>query len=185
MDSSPSANSPPLIPDNVGRLASPLLTGYLLNWALFGALSMQIYIYYLTFPSDHTWSKAAAYSIYVLEAVQTIILTQSAFHTFAEGFGNLKTLDNFGTVWFSVPILSAIVACMAQVLYAYRIRILSKSAIVASVVVVLAMVQLGGGIAMGIVSKRARSSSNFVGAELYITTGVSSLLDSSPVRWFC
>ncbi|KAF9527190.1 hypothetical protein CPB83DRAFT_935966, partial [Crepidotus variabilis] len=144
------------------------LIGYFLNWALFGVLSMQIYVYYLAFPHDRFWS----YSIYLLETIQTIMLTQSAFRMFAQGFGNLLYLDNFGTIWFSVPILSGIVAFMAQTLYAYRIKVLSRSSIIASVVFLLAVIQLGGGIASGIISKRAVFESKFIGAELYITTGI-------------
>ncbi|PFH48145.1 hypothetical protein AMATHDRAFT_107132, partial [Amanita thiersii Skay4041] len=49
--------------------------GNLLNWWLFGALSVQIYLYYLAFPKDRIWNKVIVYTIYFLEVVHTIVLT--------------------------------------------------------------------------------------------------------------
>ncbi|KAF9523765.1 hypothetical protein CPB83DRAFT_862249 [Crepidotus variabilis] len=170
MDSPPNALPP--IPPNIGRIAGPLLVGHLLNWALFGVLSMQIYMYHLAFPNDPPRSKALSYGVYVFEAVQTFILTQTAFHAFADGFGNLLYLDEIGTIWFSVPIMSGIVAFVAQTFYAYRIKVLSDSKIVASFVVLLAVVQLGGAIATGVMSERAKYSSKFLGTDSLITTGI-------------
>ena len=65
-------------------------------------------MYYLAFPNDPTSSKALAFGVFLFEAGQTFLLTQSAFHGFAEGFGNLIFLDEIGTIWFSVPIMSGI-----------------------------------------------------------------------------
>lgn len=156
----------------MGRIAGPLLIGHLLNWSLFGVLSMQVYMYYLAFPNDPTLSKALSFGVYFFEAVQTFLLTQSAFHGFAEGFGNLIFLDEIGTIWFSVPVMSGIVAFVAQVFYAYRISILAQSKIVASFIVFLAVVQLGGAIATGIQSKQAVFNSKFLGTKSFITTGI-------------
>ncbi|CAA7266185.1 unnamed protein product [Cyclocybe aegerita] len=165
------ASLPP-IPADIGRIAGPLLLGHLMNWGLFGALALQVYMYFLAFPTDPIRSKALVYGVFILETAQTLLLTQSAFHGFAEGFGNLLFLDEIGTIWFSVPIMSGIVAFMAQTFYAYRISVLAQSKIVASFIVVLALVQLGGSIATGVESKRAVFNSNFLGTHSYITTGI-------------
>ncbi|KAJ3505537.1 hypothetical protein NLJ89_g7362 [Agrocybe chaxingu] len=143
-----------------------------MNWGLFGALALQVYMYFLAFPADPIRSKALVYSVLILETAQTLLLTQTAFHGFAEGFGNLLFLDEIGTIWFSVPIMSGIVAFMAQTFYAYRISVLAQSKIVASFIVVLALVQLAGSIATGVESKRAVFNSKFLGTRSYITTGI-------------
>jgi hypothetical protein len=57
---------------------------------------------------DPTLSKALSFGVYFVEAAQTFLLTQSVFHGFAEGFGNLISHDEIGTMWFSVPIMSGI-----------------------------------------------------------------------------
>ena len=65
-------------------------------------------MYFLAFPNDPDRSRLLVLGVYLFEAVQTFLLTQSAFHSFADGFGNLLFLDEIGTIWFSVPIMSGI-----------------------------------------------------------------------------
>jgi len=60
-------------------------------------------VYYLALPNDPTLGKALSFEVDFFESGQTFLLTQSAFHGFAKGFGNL---DEIGTIWFSVPIMS-------------------------------------------------------------------------------
>ncbi|KDR77234.1 hypothetical protein GALMADRAFT_139245 [Galerina marginata CBS 339.88] len=162
----------PPIPADIGRIAGPLLIGHLLNWALFGILCMQTYLYYLAFGNDPLRSRLIVFGVFLFEAVQTFLLTQSAFHEFAEGFGNLLFLDRIGTIWFSVPIMGGIVAFVVQAFYAYRVSILAQSKIVPSFIVLLAFVQLGGAIATGVESKRAIFNSRFLGKASYITVGI-------------
>ena len=65
-------------------------------------------MYYLAFPDDPLQNKLLAYGVFVFESVQTILLTATAFHSFAAGFGNLVALDRIGLIWFTVPIMSGI-----------------------------------------------------------------------------
>jgi len=128
-------------------------------------------MYFLAFPNDQRSSKLLVLGVYLFEATQTFLLTQSAFHAFAEGFGNLLFLDQIGTFWFSVCIMSGLVAFVAQAFYAYRISILAQNKVVASLIMFLAFVQLGGAIATGVLSKLAKFSSRFLDKKSYISTG--------------
>ncbi|KIL57222.1 hypothetical protein M378DRAFT_88183 [Amanita muscaria Koide BX008] len=47
----------------------------LFNWLLYGVLTVQLYLYYLAFPNDRAWTKAAVYTVYVLETIQVIGLS--------------------------------------------------------------------------------------------------------------
>ncbi|KAF4613077.1 hypothetical protein D9613_011095 [Agrocybe pediades] len=127
-------SSLPPIPPDIGRIAGPLLLGYMLNWALQGALFVQVYMYYLAFPRDPLRNKILVYGVLALEFTQTCLLCHGAFHTFATGYGNMLALDEIGLIWLSVPIMSGIVAFIAQVFYAYRIWILSQSWISPSII---------------------------------------------------
>ncbi|EKM52239.1 uncharacterized protein PHACADRAFT_148756 [Phanerochaete carnosa HHB-10118-sp] len=105
------------------------LLGYLFNWGLFGVLSLQVYLYYIAFPRDRWTLKTLVYSVYVIETVQTILVTYDAFNEYASGFGSLEALDAGGLNWISVPIFSGIVSAMVQIHYAYRVSIVSGSRI--------------------------------------------------------
>ncbi|KDR68692.1 hypothetical protein GALMADRAFT_78071, partial [Galerina marginata CBS 339.88] len=113
------------------------LVGYLLNWGLLGILSTQVYFYYLAFPKDLTQSKTLVYGVYLFEIVQTLMLTQTCFATFATGFGNLNAINNIGVIWFAVPIMSSLVAFVVQTFYAYRIGLLSRSIVVPIVILLV------------------------------------------------
>jgi hypothetical protein len=65
-------------------------------------------MYYLAFPTDPKRNKFFVYSVFILEVMQTILTTRSAFHVFGEGYGNLEFLNGIELTWLSVPILTGI-----------------------------------------------------------------------------
>ena len=113
-------------------------------------------IYYLAFPNDPLRRKLLVYAVYVAEMVQAIMLARMAYIQFAAGFGNFDALDAIpATLWFGVPILSSIgmyhppfwpfatsilVAAVVQIFYAYRIKLLSESYLIPSVIVLVSFV---------------------------------------------
>ncbi|KIM37283.1 hypothetical protein M413DRAFT_77301 [Hebeloma cylindrosporum] len=151
------------------------LLGYLFHWGLFGVLCMQVYMYYLAFPTDPARNKFFVYSVFILEVTQTIIITQSAFHVFAAGYGNFAFFDGVELAWFSVPIITGVVAFIAQTFYAYRISILSQTRWVAGVIMGLAFLQLGGSVASAVVLHDAKLFSKLLGPHFFITAAVRSL----------
>ncbi|KAK0212252.1 hypothetical protein DFS33DRAFT_1269079 [Desarmillaria ectypa] len=114
----------------IARLSGPVIIACLLHWGLFGTLSVQLYLYYLAFPNDRQFTKCLVYGIYIVEVAQTILVSHDAFATFGYGFGDMEALIGMHFDWLTVPVMSAVAACVGQVFYAYRIFILSKSRIV-------------------------------------------------------
>ena len=109
-------------------------------------------MYYLAFPTDPRRNKFLVYSVFILEVMQTIIITESAFHVFAKGYGDFSYYNGVELAWFSVPIITGIgklcnaklpsnfyllafaVAFIAQTFYAYRISVLSQTRWVSCVI---------------------------------------------------
>ncbi|KAF9555077.1 hypothetical protein CPC08DRAFT_147295 [Agrocybe pediades] len=161
-----------VIPPDVVSKTGPRLIGYLFHWGLFGVLSTQVYMYYVAFPRDPLRNKIIVYSIYVLELLQTVIITASAFHVFASGYGNFSYYNGIELAWFSVPLITGVVAFLAEIFYAYRIQLLSESYWVSGIIIFLAFVQLGGAIASAVVLKQAVLFSNLLGPHFFITSGI-------------
>ncbi|KAK0454288.1 hypothetical protein EV421DRAFT_1896218 [Armillaria borealis] len=134
----------------IEKVSGPLIVAYLLHWGLFGTLSVQLYLYYLAFPMDRKFTKCLVYGIYIVEFVQTMIFTHDAFATFGYGFGDVEALTGMYFNWFTVPIMSAVSACVGQGFYAYRIFILSKSPIVPIFVICVSLTSLVAGIITGV-----------------------------------
>ncbi|KAJ7626097.1 hypothetical protein FB45DRAFT_796255 [Roridomyces roridus] len=123
----------------LAQLAGPVIIGYMLHWGLFGTLTIQLYLYYRAFPEDRTAIKVLVYSAYMLEVVQTVLLTRDAFKNFATGFGDTATLRGVHWDWLTIPVMSGIVAFIGQSFYAYRIFSLSKSYWIPGLIVVMSL----------------------------------------------
>lgn len=133
----------------IENLSGPIIIAVLLHWGLFGTLSVQLYLYYLAFPNDRNSTKYLVYGIYVLELVQTTLVTHDAFAIFGYGFGDSVILTDVHFTWLTIPIMSAIVAFVGQAFYAYRIFVLSKSHAVPIFVICLSSISSVAGIISG------------------------------------
>ncbi|KAI0799571.1 hypothetical protein BC629DRAFT_1591758 [Irpex lacteus] len=140
----------PGIPPDIAELTGPLFLGHLFNWGLFGALTVQVYVYYISFPKDKLLPKVIVTICYILELLQTVLSTRDAFRNFGTGWGNMEDLDTVGWLWFSVPLLGSVICCLGQLFYTWRLHILGRSWIITGVILTIAMVQLVTGVYSGI-----------------------------------
>lgn len=71
---------------------------------------MQYYsdTYYIAFPNDRAFIKAIVYVVFLSEVAQTVIITRDAYAVFVTGFGNMSSLDDVHTHWFTIPISGGI-----------------------------------------------------------------------------
>jgi len=152
-------------------LSGPVLLGYILNFVLYGSLSVQAYLYYLAFPKDTRVAKILVALLYAVETTQTILIIHDAFATYAKGFLNLEALNNVELNWLSVPVMSGIVSCSVQLFFAYRIWVLSRSVVVVAIIVIISLTQCGAALAAG---AQAFIIGNFaeLQSEAFISTSI-------------
>lgn len=112
--------------------------------------------------------KSVVWSVYILELVETILITSTLFQQFVYGFLDITSLDRISGNWFAVPILGGIgmlalafidsylgknllshrtlaVTFIVQIFYAHRIAVLGKflgKRIVSIIVFFVVMVRL-------------------------------------------
>ncbi|KAJ6535029.1 hypothetical protein B0H19DRAFT_1271690 [Mycena capillaripes] len=138
--------------DQIVWLAGPRLVGLLLNWWLLGVLTTQLYIYHVSFSKDTRLLKALVYGIYILDWVQTCSATYDGFQWFVYGWGNVPMLFGRFTGFLNVPFLSSLIGVIVQasslsfIFYGWRIWIFSRSKVLFAIVVLLALLQFGGGL---------------------------------------
>ncbi|SJK98199.1 uncharacterized protein ARMOST_01460 [Armillaria ostoyae] len=156
----------------IERLSGPLIVASLLHWGLFGTLSVQLYLYYLAFPKDRKFTKYLVYGIYVVEFVQTILVSHDVFATFGYGFGNIKALTEVHFNWLVVPIMSAAAAFVGQGFYAYRIFILSRSRTLPAFVICVSLTSSVGAIITGIYSFQANDITKLNNRKTSIAVGI-------------
>ncbi|KAJ7760052.1 hypothetical protein DFH07DRAFT_918751 [Mycena maculata] len=133
------------------QLSGPSIVAYLLHWGLFGTLTIQIYLYYEAFPKDKLFNKCLVYGIYIVEFVQTMLVTHDAFAIFGYGFGNAESLTNMDFNWLAVPVMSGLgVSFVGQSFYAHRLHNLSKSRMLPIFILALSLTSTVGGLVTGV-----------------------------------
>ncbi|KAJ7486827.1 hypothetical protein FB451DRAFT_1363048 [Mycena latifolia] len=140
---------------HIVEFSGPMIVAAILHWGLFGTLSIQIYLYYQAFPNDRPSTKCLVYTVYAIELVQTILLTHDLFKVFGYNYGNLFTLTEIYFDWLTVPVMSGLVAFIAQSFYAYRVYVLSKSWPIPCFIVVISLTSSIGAFFTGALSFEA------------------------------
>ncbi|TCD70842.1 hypothetical protein EIP91_001533 [Steccherinum ochraceum] len=105
MTSSPSPSTP--IP-NLALQLGPMLLTWVLNWGLFGMLTVQLYIYQLAFRTDRVPTRVLVFGIYILELVQLILVSRDGFSVFAAQWGDFEHVGDMRLIWFSMPIMTGL-----------------------------------------------------------------------------
>ncbi|KAK0486450.1 hypothetical protein IW261DRAFT_1559858 [Armillaria novae-zelandiae] len=156
----------------IETLSGPLIVASLLHWGLFGTLSVQLYLYYLAFPKDRRFTKYLVYGIYVVEFVQTILVSHDVFATFGYGFGDIKALTEVHFNWLIVPVMSAVAAFVGQGFYAYRIFVLSRSRTVPAFITCVSLASSVAAIITGVYSFEANDITKLNNRKTSIAVGI-------------
>ncbi|KAF8187806.1 hypothetical protein BJ912DRAFT_420111 [Pholiota molesta] len=140
-------------------LAATQLISTIVNWGLFGVLSVQVFLFSQAFPNDRPIFKAMVYGTYLVETAQTIALTVSTWATFVKG-----GVSTFTAISVSVSLLEAVTAMVVQTFYAYRIMIISENKIIPSFIMLMSLTSF---IAQVVVSVIIGQADNFEIIQLH------------------
>ncbi|KAJ7474313.1 hypothetical protein FB451DRAFT_1248590, partial [Mycena latifolia] len=126
-------------------LTGPILAGTQFNWALLGTLTLQVYIFHISFPKEPAWLKALVYTIYLLDVAQTAISSHFAFKVLCDGWGDPTALSSLPWSSAATPIFTGLISASVQIFFSWRIYVLKGEnpwALAISVlIVVLALMQ--------------------------------------------
>ncbi|ESK89430.1 hypothetical protein Moror_16149 [Moniliophthora roreri MCA 2997] len=158
--------------------AGPLLLGYVFNWGLYGVLSAQVYVFWISFPQDALLARALVFGLYLLETVQTISLTHDSFQYFVYGFGDVASLRKWNNLWINVFAFNALVAPVFQFYFVNRIYILlSRSKLLPGIIIVLSITQFVSGMLHSIFIKGLSENKPFNPIPGFIWTGCGTVVD--------
>ncbi|KAF9483256.1 hypothetical protein BDN70DRAFT_990574 [Pholiota conissans] len=139
----------------ITTIAGPPFVVLVTNWALFGVLSIQVYIYSQAFPNDRPILKALVYGVTLIEMAQTFLLTQTGWAMLVQGFGNVEAINEVGTTFISVPFIGGLVGLLVQLFYAWRIAIISHKKIIPVLIFFISLTSFAGAIITTVNGKQA------------------------------
>ncbi|KAK1217053.1 hypothetical protein PQX77_020296 [Marasmius sp. AFHP31] len=125
-------------------LTLPRLLGFAMNWGLMGALTVQVYIYHISFRQDLLLFMVLVYSLYLLDIAQTCSATYDAAQWFGHQWGSPDALENLYSTYLNVPLFTSIIGAAVQIFFGWRIWCFSKSKVLYGFIISLAGVQLAG-----------------------------------------
>ncbi|KAF8470495.1 hypothetical protein DFH94DRAFT_212701 [Russula ochroleuca] len=111
---------------DVSKIATPLLFGPLVNWALYGSLCVQFYVYVYNFPDDRRALKILAYFVFLLETSQTALTGADVHYWFIQNFGSAERLASSHYAPIDIAIMDSIISLVVQEYFCYRIWTLNK-----------------------------------------------------------
>ncbi|KAI0725319.1 hypothetical protein C8Q72DRAFT_888901 [Fomitopsis betulina] len=145
--------------------AGPELLGCLMDWALLGVLTIQVYLYYVKGTCEPLCIQLLVYVTFIVEILQTVNLTGLVWQGFVVNYGQVAALSTVHVGWLPLPIACSIVSLIAQGFFAWRILVLSKSSRLVVVIVPLALMQVICGIFVGVKLQDGQSNSQFLSSK--------------------
>ncbi|KAK7014217.1 hypothetical protein R3P38DRAFT_3573888 [Favolaschia claudopus] len=124
-------------------ITMPILIGALLNFFFFGILLVQVYVYYTCFPKD---------ALKVKGLVDISLNASDISFWLACSFGNPLAFLQRRFAKIYTPIFGSIVSTIVHLCFCYRIYVIKRSAWpVYTSIALIAITQLAGGLAAGII----------------------------------
>ncbi|KAF8338725.1 uncharacterized protein EI90DRAFT_2404687 [Cantharellus anzutake] len=142
---------------NLGTMLGPFFLGQCFNWALFGILCLQIYIYYLRFPNDHKWIKTLAYGTFTLDTFFIICMTHAGWRVLVAYWGDVNIFHELTWTWALLPFSSGFVSMIVQLFFVYRIYRLSHSFAMPFIITMVTVTQCAFAIRTSIIAHNVRS----------------------------
>jgi len=163
---------------DIAKITGPLLFGSITNWALYGVLCVQIYVYSYNFPQDKPTVKFIAYFVFVMETVQTALTGADIYYWFVEGFGDMGRLMESHFTPIDLAIIHVIVVPVIKGYFCFRIWTLNKRSLTLCMVIAFFTVGSTVGLAWaGIVVLRSGMFSGTPAATVFIWSISSALSD--------
>ncbi|KAJ6502947.1 hypothetical protein C8R47DRAFT_219709 [Mycena vitilis] len=113
---------------HIGRVASPMLIGSLLNFCFYGTLLVQVYIYRLCFPKDPLGVKLLVYFIFIAMTVCTCLNGVDVQSWYGVYYGQIRGFSARRNSPFYSPIMGSIIAAVVQLFFCYRIIVIKRAA---------------------------------------------------------
>ncbi|KAH9987444.1 hypothetical protein BJV74DRAFT_951641 [Russula compacta] len=165
------------IPPDIARITAPLLFGVIFNWALYGVLCVQTYVYSYNFPDDRRWMKALVYFVFLLETAQTALTGADAYYWFMAGFGNLESLRNSNFAPIDSPTIDAFISLIVQGFFCYRIWTLNNRTLWLPLVIAVLSITQAIGAAWGGIKSATIEGYVTVKPGFYLWLITSALVD--------
>ncbi|KAF8556648.1 hypothetical protein OG21DRAFT_1482862 [Imleria badia] len=136
--------------NGVELLFGPILIGVFLNCILYGTVVVQTFMYFQTYKRDRRWFKIFIFYLLICETLNTLCDIGMMYEPLVIRYGTTQAVT-FAPIMLSAdPALTVMVSLPVQLFIAWRVKIMSKSKIVPTIICFLAIAAFVGGVATAV-----------------------------------
>ncbi|PPQ99027.1 hypothetical protein CVT26_014404 [Gymnopilus dilepis] len=145
----------------ISLLFGPLLLGVILNAMLYGVCILQSFIYQQTYKQDPKWIRYFVLYLFLLESANTVFDIGLVFEPLVINYGNPKSITISPVMIIADPLVTVLISMPVQFFIAWRIKVITDSWIMPSIIGFFGICAFIGGIATAISVSFIREWANF------------------------
>ncbi|PCH39978.1 hypothetical protein WOLCODRAFT_150029 [Wolfiporia cocos MD-104 SS10] len=105
----------------------PIFVGCVLNILLYGIMITQTFLYFTVYKRDKLWMKLFVGLLFLCDTLNCAFDIAFTYMPLVNGFGNIPGLNQATWVFGTDPAMTAIIALLVQMFFAWRVKILTGS----------------------------------------------------------
>lgn len=129
-----------------------ILIAIILAMFMFGILSLQVYVYLISYPNDSRLQRYFVRAVWVVDLAHTVLISAMAYHYMVTNFANPSALEHIHWTLDVALIIEAILTLLVQSFLAYRTYRIQKKFPIFVVILFFSFAQLAFGSATGVYS---------------------------------
>ncbi|KAJ7504899.1 hypothetical protein B0H11DRAFT_2221088 [Mycena galericulata] len=159
---------------NVTLLFGPMLLGVILNSVLYGIMLVQSLIYYRRYKKDRPWFRYLVLYLVVVETANWLCDIGIIYEPLITRYATTEALLVSPVFLRTDAVLTVFVSTPIQIFIAWRVHIITHSFALPSIIILLAIVSLGGGIATTTIVSMHPEYATFAGFQPEVITWLVS-----------
>jgi len=138
--------SVPVAPD-VTLLFGPMLIGVLMNTMLYGVMIVQAFLYHSRYKADRSWFRYLVLYLVIVETANWVCDVGLIYEPLIIRYGTPEALLVSPVLLRADAVLTVLISTPIQFFIAWRIHVVTRSYVLPGIILILAIVSFGGGIA--------------------------------------
>ncbi|KAH8104738.1 hypothetical protein BXZ70DRAFT_1048586 [Cristinia sonorae] len=128
----------------------PIFIGVFFNIVLYGIMITQTFLYFTVYKRDKTWMKLFVLLLFVCDTLNSAFDIAFLYIPLVVRYGDLSALTRASWVFATDPAMTAIIALLVQLFFAWRVYVLTNSIWAVSFISLFSVGQWCGGIGTAI-----------------------------------
>ncbi|PIL35684.1 hypothetical protein GSI_02414 [Ganoderma sinense ZZ0214-1] len=167
----------------------PMFIGVMFNIMLYGVMITQTYLYFNMYKDDRVWIKVFVLVLLFCDTLNTAFDIALLYEPLINKFGESEALGLATWMFATDPAMTAIIAALVQLFFAWRVNVLTSNRLIVGFIVVCAITQLCGGlgcsIAIGIIPQFSEFRKfQVVGIIWLVGAALADLLITTALVWY-